>query len=86
MRIAVDSADAGMELKRKFLKAAATHASCAPHPAAGSLVDWAIILDYILTPLPCVIIAAVNGHQLLPAVRYFVRVLVTGGFLRNLHV
>ena len=55
------------------------YASRAIHPAAGYLAGWVMILDYILMPMLCVIIAAVTSHKLVPAVPYLVWVLVTAG-------
>ena len=53
------------------------YASRAIHPAAGYLAGWVMILDYLLMPMLCVIIAAVTSNKLLPAVPYTVWVLFT---------
>src|SRR5215475_4262875 len=55
------------------------YASKAIHPVAGYLAGWVMILDYLLMPMLCVIIAAVTSHKLIPAVPYLVWVLATAG-------
>ena len=52
------------------------YASRAIHPAAGYLAGWVMILDYLLMPMLCVIIAAVTSNKLVPAVPYLVWVLI----------
>ena len=53
------------------------YASRAIHPAAGYLAGWVMILDYLLMPMLCVIIAAVTSNKLVPAVPYLVWVAIT---------
>jgi putrescine importer len=62
------------------------YASRALHPAAGYLAGWVMILDYILMPMLCVIIAAVTSNKLLPAVPYFVWVLVTATAITGINL
>ena len=62
------------------------YASRALHPAAGYLAGWVMILDYILMPMLCVIIAAVTSNKLLPAVPYFVWVLVTAAVITGINL
>ena len=62
------------------------YASRALHPAAGYLAGWVMILDYILMPMLCVIIAAVTSNKLLPAVPYFVWVLFTAAVITGINL
>jgi amino acid transporter len=54
------------------------YASRAIHPIAGYLAGWVMILDYLLMPMLCVIIAAVTSYKLVPGVPYVAWVLITG--------
>ncbi|MGH8237512.1 MAG: APC family permease, partial [Steroidobacteraceae bacterium] len=47
-----------------------TYTAKAIHPLAGYIAGWAMILDYLLLPMVCVIIAATTSHELWPAVPY----------------
>jgi amino acid transporter len=62
-----------------FPEAGSTYAYAARaiHPVAGYLAGWVMILDYVLLPMLCVIIAAVTSTKLLPAVPYTAWVLFT---------
>jgi amino acid transporter len=62
------------------------YASRALHPAAGYLAGWVMILDYILMPMLCVIIAAVTSNKLLPTVPYIVWVLVTAAVITGINL
>ena len=62
------------------------YASRALHPAAGYLAGWVMILDYILMPMLCVIIAAVTSNKLMPAVPYFVWVLLTAAVITGINL
>lgn len=62
------------------------YASRALHPAAGYLAGWVMILDYLLMPMLCVIIAAVTSNKLLPAVPYFVWVLFTAAVITGINL
>jgi putrescine importer len=53
------------------------YASKAIHPVAGYLAGWVMILDYLLMPMLCVIIAGATSHKLVPAIPYSVFVIVT---------
>ena len=53
------------------------YASHGIHPVAGYLAGWVMILDYLLMPMLCVIIAAVTSNKLMPSVPYTVWVLIT---------
>lgn len=53
------------------------YASKAIHPVAGYLAGWLMILDYLLMPMLCVIIAGATSHKLVPAVPYSVIVIFT---------
>lgn len=55
------------------------YASRAIHPVAGYFAGWVMILDYLLMPMLCVIVAAVTSSKLVPAVPYLVWVLITAG-------
>jgi putrescine importer len=54
-----------------------TYASKAIHPVAGYLAGWVMILDYLLMPMLCVIIAGATSHKLVPAIPYSVFVILT---------
>jgi len=62
------------------------YASRALHPAAGYLAGWVMILDYLLMPMLCVIIAAVTSNKLLPAVPYYVWVLFTAATITGINL
>src|SRR5271157_3308566 len=62
------------------------YASRAIHPAAGYLAGWVMILDYLLMPMLCVIIAAVTSNKLLPAVPYTVWVLFTAVTITGINI
>jgi putrescine importer len=62
------------------------YASRAIHPAAGYLAGWVMILDYLLMPMLCVIIAAVTSNKLVPAVPYTVWVLVTAATITGINL
>jgi putrescine importer len=53
------------------------YASRAIHPAAGYFAGWVMIVDYLLMPMLCVIIAAVTSNKLIPSVPYVVWALLT---------
>lgn len=55
------------------------YASRAIHPVAGYFAGWVMILDYLLMPMLCVIVAAVTSNKLLPTVPYLVWVLIAAG-------
>lgn len=48
------------------------YASKAIHPVVGYLAGWVMILDYLLMPMLCVIIAGVTSNKLAPAIPYWV--------------
>jgi amino acid transporter len=62
------------------------YASRALHPVAGYLAGWVMILDYLLMPMLCVIVAAVTSNKLVPAVPYFVWVLVTAATVTGINL
>src|SRR5579872_5584538 len=62
------------------------YASRAIHPVVGYLAGWVMILDYLLMPMLCVIIAAVTSNKLVPAVPYFVWVLVTAATVTGINL
>jgi putrescine importer len=67
------------------------YASRALHPVAGYFAGWVMILDYLLMPMLCVIIAAVTSNKLIPAVPYsvwalFMAVTITGLNLRGIEM
>ncbi len=53
------------------------YASKAIHPVAGYLAGWVMILDYLLMPMLCVIIAGATSHKLVPAIPYSAFVILT---------
>ena len=53
------------------------YASKAIHPIVGYLAGWVMILDYILMPMLCVIIAGATSHKLVPAIPYSAWVIFT---------
>ena len=63
-----------------------TYASRALHPVAGYLAGWVMILDYLLMPMLCVIVAAVTSNKLVPAVPYFVWVLFTAATITGINL
>ena len=62
------------------------YASRAIHPVAGYLAGWVMILDYLLMPMLCVIIAAVTSNKLVPAVPYTVWVLITAATITGINL
>lgn len=62
------------------------YASRALHPVAGYLAGWVMILDYLLMPMLCVIVAAVTSNKLVPAVPYFVWVLFTAATITGINL
>lgn len=62
------------------------YASRAIHPVAGYLAGWVMILDYLLMPMLCVIIAAVTSNKLVPAVSYTVWVLITAAVITGINL
>src|SRR6266849_2599952 len=62
------------------------YASRALHPVAGYLAGWVMILDYLLMPMLCVIIAAVTCNKLMPAVPYLVWVLFTAAAITGINL
>jgi putrescine importer len=62
------------------------YASRAIHPTAGYLAGWVMILDYLLMPMLCVIIAAVTSNKLLPVVPYAVWVLITAAIITGINL
>jgi putrescine importer len=53
------------------------YASKAIHPVAGYITGWVMILDYLLMPMLCVIVAGATSHKLIPAIPYSVFVILT---------
>ncbi len=76
------------EWQRLFQKPGSTYAyaSRAIHPAAGYLAGWVMILDYLLMPMLCVIIAALLQTNSFPAVPYAVWVLITAGAITGINL
>lgn len=62
------------------------YASRAIHPVAGYLAGWVMILDYLLMPMLCVIIAAVTSNKLIPSVPYTVWVLITAATITGINL
>jgi putrescine importer len=62
------------------------YASRAIHPAAGYLAGWVMILDYLLMPMLCVIIAAVTCNKLVPSVPYPLWVLITAATITGINL
>ena len=62
------------------------YASRALHPVAGYLAGWVMILDYLLMPMLCVIVAAVTANKLVPAVTYSVWVVLTAVTITGLNL
>lgn len=62
------------------------YASRAIRPEAGYLAGWVMILDYLLMPMLCVIIAAVTANKLVPAVPYTLWVLVTAACITGINL
>ncbi len=62
------------------------YASRAIHPVAGYLAGWVMILDYLLMPMLCVIIAAVTSNKLVPAIPYVVWVLLTAATITGINL
>lgn len=62
------------------------YASRALHPIAGYLAGWVMILDYLLMPMLCVIIAAVTSNKLVPTVPYTVWVLITAAAITGINL
>ncbi len=53
------------------------YATKAIHPVIGFVAGWVMLLDYLLMPTLCVIIAAVTSNKLVPSVPYPVWAIVT---------
>ena len=62
------------------------YASRAIHPIAGYLAGWVMILDYLLMPMLCVIIAAVTSYKLVPGLPYFIWVLITAATITGINL
>ena len=62
------------------------YASRAIHPVAGYLAGWIMILDYLLMPMLCVIVAAVTSNKLAPAVPYSIWVLITAATMTGINL
>jgi putrescine importer len=62
------------------------YASRAIHPVMGYLAGWVMILDYLLMPMLCVIIAAVTSNKLVPGVPYTAWVLVTAAVITAINL
>ena len=62
------------------------YASRAIHPVAGYLAGWIMILDYLLMPMLCVIVAAVTSNKLAPSVPYSVWVLITAATMTGINL
>src|ERR1700722_16508554 len=63
-----------------------SYASRALQPVAGYLAGWVMILDYLLMPMLCVIVAAVTSNKLVPAVPYSVWVVLTAVTITGLNL
>jgi len=62
------------------------YASHALHPVAGYLAGWVMILDYLLMPMLCVIIAAVTCNKVIPAIPYPVWVIATAAVVTAINL
>jgi putrescine importer len=62
------------------------YASRAIHPAAGYLAGWVMILDYLLMPMLCVIVASVTCSKLMPALPYAAWVLLTAAAVTGINL
>lgn len=62
------------------------YASRAINPAVGYLAGWVMILDYLLMPMLCVIIAAVTSNKLVPGVPYTAWVLFTAAVITGINL
>jgi putrescine importer len=62
------------------------YASRALHPLAGYLAGWVMILDYILMPMLCVIVAGVTCSKLLPGIPYAAWVLFTAAAITGINL
>jgi putrescine importer len=62
------------------------YASRALHPAVGYLAGWVMILDYLLMPMLCVIVAAVTSNKLLPVVPYVAWVILTAATITGINL
>ena len=62
------------------------YASKAIHPAAGYLAGWVMILDYLLMPMLCVIIAGATSHKLVPSIPYSVFVIFTSVAITSINL
>jgi amino acid transporter len=62
------------------------YASKGLHPIAGYFTGWLMILDYILMPMLCVIIAAVTSHKLVPAIPYSAWVIGTATIITSINL
>lgn len=63
-----------------------TYASQALHPTVGYLAGWVMILDYLLMPMLCVIIAGNSCHKLVPSVPYSVWVVITATVITGINI
>jgi putrescine importer len=62
------------------------YASKAIHPVAGFMAGWLMILDYLLMPMLCVIIAGVTSNKLAPSIPYWVWVVCTAVAITAINV
>jgi amino acid transporter len=62
------------------------YASKGLHPIAGYFTGWLMILDYILMPMLCVIIAGVTSHKLIPAIPYSAWVIGTATIITGINL
>ena len=75
-------------MAKAFPEAGSTYAyaSRALHPVLGYLSGWAMLLDYVLTPMLCVIIISVTARKLMPAMPYTVWVLLSASTLTAINL
>jgi amino acid transporter len=62
------------------------YASRAIHPTIGYIAGWVMILDYLLMPMLCVIIAGVTSNKLVPAVPYSAWVMITAAMITGINL
>lgn len=62
------------------------YASKAIHPVIGYFAGWVMILDYILMPMLCVIIAGPTSHKLVPAIPYSIWVVGTAAVITGVNL
>ncbi|HEY6991855.1 MAG TPA: APC family permease [Bryobacteraceae bacterium] len=62
------------------------YASRALHPLAGYLAGWVMMLDYILMPMLCVIVAGVTCSKLVPGIPYPAWVLLTAAAVTGINL